>query len=193
MGPLHLEYVSGHPGPAGLPKDGLSEICLAGRSNVGKSSVINRLSPGNPAKISSTPGCTRLLNVYREESGFYVVDLPGYGYAKVPGTERMRWASWIDAYLSGREQLAGVVLVVDARHPGLENDVAMAEWLAHLGRRFIVAVNKSDKLGRAGVAASERAFEALGPSLAISCRTGIGFPALRGWIRSTAQAAGRTP
>ena len=130
-----------------LPKDGLPEVAFAGRSNVGKSSLINTLlGKKRLAQTSSTPGKTRTINFYRVEEKLYLVDLPGYGFAKVSEAMRRQWRRLIETYFETSEQLRGAVVIVDARHEPTELDVQMARWLADLQIPFLVAATKSDKL-----------------------------------------------
>lgn len=138
-----------------LPRDRLPEIAFVGRSNVGKSSLINSLlTRKHLAKISRTPGKTRALNVYRvvtsgpDVGPWYAVDLPGYGYAKVSKSVRLEWGPMIEAYLRGREALRGVLLLVDSRGVGRQ-DRSTLEWLRSLGLRAAVIATKIDKLSRA--------------------------------------------
>ncbi len=132
-----------------LPNDDLPEIALVGRSNVGKSSLINKIvNRRNLAKSSSTPGKTRTINYYLINNEFYLVDLPGYGFAKVSRSERNRWGSMIEAYLQKRTQLRGVIQLVDIRHAPSENDVLMRNWLEQNGIPFLVVATKADKISR---------------------------------------------
>lgn len=183
MSTLDIDFLRSCPGPSHLPADGLPEIALAGRSNVGKSSLINRLSGRRKiARTSSSPGCTRLFNVYSSPSGYYIVDLPGYGYAKGPEKDRSEWTGWIASYLLDRQPLRGVVLLVDARHPGLQADLEMTEFLRERGRPYIIALTKSDKLKRNPLASSVRKAQDMGPVIPVSSVTGIGIKELRKWI-----------
>ncbi|MDD5393298.1 MAG: ribosome biogenesis GTP-binding protein YihA/YsxC [Thiothrix sp.] len=132
-----------------LPPEGGLEIAFAGRSNAGKSSVINVVcSQKSLARTSKTPGRTQLINFFRLTDGHFLVDLPGYGYAKVPEAVKLEWHKFIESYLMERNTLRGLVLVMDIRHPLTEYDQAMLGW-AH-GRRLPVHVllNKADKLSR---------------------------------------------
>ena len=132
-----------------LPTDELPEVAIVGRSNVGKSSLINRLANRkNLAKSSSTPGKTRTINFYCFNRSWYLVDLPGYGFAKVARTEKARWGKMIEKYLAGRKTLRGVILLVDMRHPPSEEDRMMKEWLDHHQIPFMVIATKADKLSR---------------------------------------------
>lgn len=129
------------------PKSETPEIAFAGRSNVGKSSMINKLVNRKAlARTSSTPGKTRTINFYNINDELRLVDLPGYGYAKVSKEEKKKWGDMIENYLHNREQLRLVVLVVDLRHEPTANDKMMLEWIKANGQRFAVIATKSDKL-----------------------------------------------
>ncbi|WP_274307603.1 ribosome biogenesis GTP-binding protein YihA/YsxC [Solibacillus daqui] len=130
-----------------FPEDGLPEFALAGRSNVGKSSFINRMIGRKAmARISSKPGKTQQLNFYRIEEQLYFVDVPGYGYAKVSKTERAAWGKMIEKYFMGREQLRAVVLIVDIRHNPTNDDQMMYDFLKHYNIPVIVVATKADKI-----------------------------------------------
>lgn len=132
-----------------LPTDQLPEIAIVGRSNVGKSSLINRLANHkNLAKSSSTPGKTRTINYYRFNRRWYLVDLPGYGFARVSRAEKARWGRMIETYLAQREALQGTVLLVDIRHAPSQEDRLMKEWLEHHELPFMVVATKADKISR---------------------------------------------
>ncbi|KAA3620208.1 MAG: YihA family ribosome biogenesis GTP-binding protein [Calditrichaeota bacterium] len=132
-----------------LPKDRLPEIAFAGRSNVGKSSLINTLlARKNLARISNTPGKTQLLNYIRVNDAFYLVDLPGYGFAKVPKSEKRRWRLMIDDYLKESPYLRGVVSLIDSRHGPANSDLELISWLAELEIPCLVVATKVDKLNR---------------------------------------------
>lgn len=131
------------------PLDNKVEIAFVGRSNVGKSSIINALTNRKKlAKVSQTPGKTRLINFFIINDDFYLVDLPGYGYAKVSKQEKDSWGKTIETYLTSREQLKRVVLLVDSRHKPTGDDILMYEWIKHFGYNVIVVATKSDKLTR---------------------------------------------
>ncbi len=129
-----------------LPADNFPEVAFVGRSNVGKSSLLNALMKKKLAYTSATPGKTREINYFRINQKFYFVDLPGYGYAKVSKAEQDRWKVLLEAYLQNRPQLKLCLLLIDARHPDLENDKQMAEFLYFYGRRFAIVRTKVDKL-----------------------------------------------
>jgi GTP-binding protein len=135
--------------PGQLPADTGAEIAFAGRSNAGKSSALNAIcDQSGLARTSKTPGRTQLLNVFVLDDGRRLVDLPGYGYAKVPEAIRERWRAAIDRYLRERESLRGVVLIVDSRHPLKEFDQLMLAYCHEIGLACHVLLTKADKLGR---------------------------------------------
>lgn len=132
---------------AQYPKDPLAEIAFAGRSNVGKSSFINSmLNRKNLARTSSKPGKTRTINFYKINDKFRLVDLPGYGYARVSKEEKEKWGHIIEEYLNTRENLREVVLIVDIRHKPTQDDVMMYDWIRHFGFGEFVIATKSDKI-----------------------------------------------
>lgn len=135
-----------------LPDTGLPEIAFAGRSNVGKSSLINVLIQRKSlARTSSTPGKTQTINFYRINNEFCLVDLPGYGYAQVKIDFRKAWGPMIERYLRGSERLKGVCLLLDIRRTPNEDDSLMYEWIVNAGFKPIVIVTKSDKIKRSQV------------------------------------------
>lgn len=143
------EFISSFVDMKSLPDTGLPEIALVGRSNVGKSSLINKVvNRKNLAKSSSTPGKTRTLNYYLINSAFYIVDLPGYGFARVSKGERDKWGKMIEKYLSSRKQLRGVIQLLDIRHPPTENDIMMKQWLEHYEIPILLIATKTDKVSR---------------------------------------------
>ncbi|MDV4150923.1 ribosome biogenesis GTP-binding protein YihA/YsxC [Clostridium sp. AL.422] len=130
------------------PTNGLPEIAFVGRSNVGKSSIINALTNRRKlAKVSQTPGKTRLINFFEiNNNELHLVDLPGYGYAKVSKTEKASWGNTIETYLSNRSELKRVVLLVDSRHKPTADDIQMHEWIKFYGYDEVIIATKSDKL-----------------------------------------------
>jgi GTP-binding protein len=130
-----------------LPKEKLPEVVLCGRSNVGKSSFINSLfNRKNLAKTSSTPGKTRSINYYNIDSKFYVVDLPGYGYAKISQSERKKWGTLVNDFFSTSKYIQLTIHLIDSRHKPTELDVKLNDMLRTLDIPYIVLLNKSDKL-----------------------------------------------
>jgi len=139
------------------PLDNRVEIAFVGRSNVGKSSIINSLTNRKKlAKVSQTPGKTRLVNFFLINNDFYLVDLPGYGYAKVSKSEKDSWGKTVEMYLTNREQLKRVVLLVDSRHKPTGDDIMMNEWFRHFGYNVVVVATKSDKLTKNDLKKSEK-------------------------------------
>jgi GTP-binding protein len=132
-----------------LPADVGAEVAFAGRSNAGKSSVINALTGrASLARISKTPGRTQMLNFFELDDAHRLVDLPGYGYANVPIAVKRRWAALVEGYLSSRRSLVGVVLLMDARRPFTEADMQLVDWCRHARVATHVLLNKADKLSR---------------------------------------------
>ncbi len=125
------------------------EIAVAGKSNVGKSSLINYMC-GNKklAKTSGTPGKTRLVNFFLINDAFYLVDLPGYGYAKVSKSEQQSWGHMIEGYLAGTRQLKAMLILLDIRHQQTQNDLMMFNWAAQYGLPVICAATKADKIAK---------------------------------------------
>jgi GTP-binding protein len=139
--------VASHPGQ--YPNTGLPEVAFAGRSNVGKSSLINALvGRKGLARISQVPGKTRLIHFYQVERLFVLVDLPGYGYARVPEAVRKAWRPMVEAYLAGRKELRLVVLLLDIRRIPAETDLQLKGWLQARGIPFLTVATKLDKLSR---------------------------------------------
>ncbi len=135
-----------------LPANSLPEIAFAGKSNVGKSSLINVvMQRKHLARTSSSPGKTQTINFYNINSKLYLVDLPGYGYANVPKSEQVKWGRMIERYLYASEQLRAVFLLVDIRHNPSVNDVQMYEWICYMGYQAIIIATKSDKLKRSQI------------------------------------------
>ncbi len=132
-----------------LPKNEKPEVAFAGKSNVGKSSLINALmNRKSLARTSSQPGKTQTINFYNINNELYYVDLPGYGYARVPGAVREKWGKMIEKYLRMSEQLKAVFLLVDIRHEPSANDKAMYDWIVHQGFEPIIIATKLDKINR---------------------------------------------
>ncbi|MFD0678835.1 MULTISPECIES: ribosome biogenesis GTP-binding protein YihA/YsxC [unclassified Paenibacillus] len=141
------EFVISAVGPSQYPPDALPEIALAGRSNVGKSSLINRMiQRKNLARTSSKPGKTQQLNYYKINSDLFFVDLPGYGYAQVSKSKREIWGKFIEQYLMHHEYLKLVLLIIDLRHPPSKDDQSMYDWLKHNGVPMCVVTTKADKI-----------------------------------------------
>ena len=135
-----------------FPAETLPEIAFAGRSNVGKSTLINSLlNRKKLVKTSATPGKTQLINFFKVNEKFYFVDLPGYGYAKVPESVRRKWHNLVEAYLSERKTLRNVVLIIDSRHNPTIQDRQLLEWLEYFQRPSLIVASKIDKLKKGQV------------------------------------------
>ena len=182
----NTEFVISAVGPKQYPGDNLPEIALAGRSNVGKSSLINKfINRKNLARTSSKPGKTQTLNYYRINNDlFYFVDLPGYGFAQE------KWSRVIDDYLTKRETLTGVIQLVDLRHPPSKDDIAMYDWLMHMHHDVLVVATKCDKISkgqwqkhvkqvREGLKADKSQ-----QILVFSAETGQGLEELHQWVEA---------
>jgi GTP-binding protein len=175
------EFVTAAVGPSGYPGDRSPEVAFLGRSNVGKSSLINALLTRRKlAQTSRTPGKTRTLNFFLVNGKFFFVDLPGYGYARISRTRQAEWGKVIEVYLSQRTLLRACVLLVDLRHPPSPLDCQMKSWLDHYQCPTVIVGTKADKIG---VAARRKNIETLRrelpvsenqPLIAFSARTGIG-------------------
>ena len=145
-----------------FPGQGLPEIAMVGKSNVGKSSLINNMTGNSKlARTSSEPGKTRLVNLYLINEAFFLVDLPGYGFAKAPKQEKKKWADMIEGYLRGSNHLKRVFQLVDIRHAPTQDDQLMVEYLRHYDIPFTVVATKAAKLSKA-----QR-----GRSIPVICRT----------------------
>ena len=147
------QFILSAAAPSDFPADGLPEVALVGRSNVGKSSVLNQLvGIKKLAAVSRTPGRTQLINFFRVEERFSLVDLPGYGFARVPVAVRRRWETLVSKYLFERSELRLVLLVVDARREPLASDQQVLKLLNDSGMSYALIATKSDKLSRAAMA-----------------------------------------
>ena len=146
---LSAEFIGSAARLSQCPQDEVVEVAFVGRSNAGKSSTLNRVAANKRlARVSKTPGRTRLINLFETSWGFRIVDLPGYGYAKASQKERAAWNAAVDEYLEQRTNLGGLVLVMDARHPLKPFDERMLAWASERILKVLVLLNKADKLKR---------------------------------------------
>jgi len=186
MKPLKAEFVTSATEPSQFPPGDLPEIAFAGRSNVGKSSLLNALlGHKNLARVSRTPGRTRLVNFFRvaasdkKDAACMFVDLPGYGYAKVSKAAQEQWGPMIEGYLSSRSVLRGVVLLTDVRR-GEQEEIDLVRWVHERGLGLVAVATKIDKLSRGHRAQGLRDLEALLglPVIGCSAETGEGMEAV---------------
>lgn len=182
--------------PADFPSDQLTEIAFIGRSNVGKSRLLNTLvSFKGLARISSSPGRTQSINFFLVSGRHYFVDLPGYGYAKVPRRIRDTWQQMVESYLARRPQLKLVLLLVDCRIAPTSDDILMKEWLDHYGIHHIIVLTKADKLSRNQLNRSiQRAQTELGIGQLVpfSAVTGLGKKVILDKIQTTISEVANT-
>lgn len=178
----NVEMVGSFVRPEQFPEDGYPEFALAGRSNVGKSSFINRMIGRKAlARISSKPGKTQQLNFYKIEDQFFFVDVPGYGYAKVSKSERAAWGKMIEQYFMGREPLKAVVLIVDLRHSPTSDDCMMYDFLKHYNIPVIVISTKADKIPKGKwdkhkkIVREKLQMDKQDPLIVFSSEKGLGF------------------
>ncbi|MFZ5597803.1 MAG: ribosome biogenesis GTP-binding protein YihA/YsxC [Bacillota bacterium] len=185
------EFVKSAVSLKDCPAGELPEIALAGRSNVGKSSFLNRMvNRKSLARTSNTPGRTRLINYFLINGAFYIVDLPGYGYARVPRAMRMEWGRNIQEYLEKRKSLSGVVQLLDIRHRPTEMDVQLYRWLEQSAVPVIAAATKADKVSKnqarnqLKLIRDTLGLEKSSPLVAFSAKTGQGWEELWMMIQS---------
>ncbi len=197
---LSAEFVVSAVGHGDLPVDGLPEVALAGRSNVGKSSLINRLvRRRNLARTSSTPGKTQQLNYYRLNRALYLVDLPGYGFVRGGVELRHKLGRLVETYLESRASLRAVLQLIDARHGPTALDLAMLAWLRERTKPFLLVFTKADKLSRQQLQRQFAQVAASGdlagvPYLPFSAVTGQGREDALEWIfREAGVPLGRSP
>jgi len=176
---VSVEFIKSATAPSGYPQGNLPEVAFVGRSNVGKSSLINTLVQRKRlARTSNTPGRTQIINFFAINQGLMFVDLPGYGFARVPEAVKREWGPMIETYLRERQCLQLVVFILDIRREPSEEDLALKAWLDYYGRKTLFVLTKSDKLSRGEGKNRQRA---IGKSLALpdvpisfSAKTGTG-------------------
>ncbi|MBM4270888.1 MAG: YihA family ribosome biogenesis GTP-binding protein [Deltaproteobacteria bacterium] len=146
---VSAEFLTSAAEPSRYPDDVFPEVAFAGRSNVGKSSLINTITGRKAlARTSGTPGCTRLINFFRVNRQITFVDLPGYGFAKVPLSVRRQWGPMVETYLRERKSLRLVVVILDIRRDPSGEDIVLTDWLHHYNVNFIFVLTKIDKISR---------------------------------------------
>jgi GTP-binding protein len=187
---MKIEFLKSAGTSEDFPKHRIPEIALAGRSNVGKSSLVNRIAPQKPpARISKKPGCTRTMNFYVVDQRACLVDLPGYGFARVSKSERAGWADLIDEYLEDRDNLSGVVVVMDATIPPTATDLQMLDFASTLDVPVLAVATKFDRIPKAKRIPRMDAFKRGLPTgtkvLAFSAESGEGREDLLFWIAAS--------
>ena len=184
-------FVKSATSPEHYPRDGRPEIAFMGRSNVGKSSLINSLlGVKGLARTSSTPGRTQLINFFLINDAFYFVDLPGYGYARVPRDVKKHWGPMVEKYLATRPGLVLSILITDSRHEPTELDLLMKKWLEARGKPFIIVATKADKLSSNQLRASlVRASAIVGSNELVAYSAVTGSGAARLWKEITRRIA----
>ncbi|MEX2436116.1 MAG: ribosome biogenesis GTP-binding protein YihA/YsxC [Balneolaceae bacterium] len=183
-------FITGAPSLSDCPPETHPEFCFAGRSNVGKSSLINRITNKKRlARTSNTPGKTQQMNYYEIDEKFYLVDLPGFGFAKVSEKERARWGRDIHQYLLQRETLHLIIHLVDARHNPSKLDEEFFFWMASNQKPFIIALTKADKISKNKLSSSKKRVENIlhemnidVPVIPCSAETGAGIDELKSMI-----------
>ena len=183
-------FITSAPGLEDCPPESLPEFCFAGRSNVGKSSLINKITNRKRlARTSNTPGKTQQMNYYEIDESFYFVDLPGFGYAKVPKKERERWGRDIQNYLLNRNTLELVLHLVDSRHPPSKLDEEFFYWMGSNQKPFAILLTKADKISnnklKTSFAAIRRVLEEMNievPVIPCSAQSGKGIEEIRSLI-----------
>ena len=188
------EFLASYGISGQLPEAGRPEISFSGRSNVGKSSIINKLcNRKNLARVSATPGKTATINFYSVD-GCYFVDLPGYGYAKVSNADRQRWDELINSYFAAKHRCTLLVQLLDCRHAPSADDLQMLKYLHYHDIPFVVALTKADKLKKSHLAATQPDLEELSRPygcqavVLTSAENGYGVPALQALLEEAASA-----
>jgi len=190
---LSAQFLASASSLSQCPLDDEPEVAFIGRSNSGKSSTLNRLTGSRRlARVSKTPGRTQLINLFTVATGGRLVDLPGFGYAKASQSSQERWSRAIDDYLTKRENLAAIVLIIDARRLLLPFDKYMLRWAEESNTPLLALLNKSDKLKQdARIKATREAtsqinqilkLDAISETLLFSAQTGVGAPAAEEWV-----------
>ena len=154
--PVKVKFVKSAVWPEDYPESGLCEVAFVGRSNAGKSSLINAILNCRVAKVSGEPGKTRLINFFEVRKKYHLVDLPGYGFAKVSRDEREKWRQMIETYTSLRSSLVGLVLVMDIRRDWAHEEAQLVAWVKRMGKKGLVVLNKADKVKTSDLVKSQK-------------------------------------
>ncbi|MCP4569617.1 MAG: YihA family ribosome biogenesis GTP-binding protein, partial [FCB group bacterium] len=174
-----------------VPSDRRAAVAFAGRSNVGKSTLINSITEGKKiAKVSQTPGKTQALNYFMADNKFYLVDLPGYGFAKVPPAVKKSWGKLVEGYLTQDQNLRGLVLLLDCRREIQKDDIMLLDWVVNRDLPFAIIMTKADKLSRNQLLPTIRKMHKLiygddesGVLIPFSAKSGLGKKEVLSWVR----------
>lgn len=188
---LAAQFVSSIYDNKKIPSDMRPSVAIAGRSNVGKSTLINTITQGKKvAKVSSTPGKTQALNFFLTDNKFYLVDLPGYGFAKVPLAVKKSWGTLVEGYLTAAPTLRGLVMLLDCRREIQPDDMTLLEWVIHRDLPFVIVLTKTDKLNKSKLLQAIRKMrtrlfgeENEGQLIPFSAKTNLGKNEVIQWIR----------
>jgi len=186
--PLNAVFYRSYADALKIPFDNRPQIAFAGRSNVGKSTLLNKLAGRKRlAKTSKTPGRTRLVNFFLVDDKYYFVDLPGYGYAKAPESEKRKWGKLVNDYLEKTELLKGLCFLLDCRRDPNQDDLMMLEWMETRRINYVIILTKADKLSRNNLMKKcteiEKIFKT--PPIPFSSVSGIGKKELLKWIEDS--------
>lgn len=192
----NAEFIRSAAAAADFPRDGLPQIIFAGKSNVGKSSVINKvLNRKNFARVGQSPGKTTHINFFLIDKKVYFTDLPGYGYAKVSQAERARWGRLIETYFNEPGMISLGIMIVDHRHKPTKDDIVMATWFKETGMPFVIVANKHDKLKKSEIESNRQLIRQtleLGddtPIISFSAEKGTGRDELLRYINAAAEGS----
>lgn len=181
-------FIKSAVNPEDFPPPNRPEVAIVGRSNAGKSSFLNAISVSSIAKVSSTPGKTQLLNFFGVGDLYRWVDMPGYGYAKLPQGDVLQWKQMIEGYFESRENVAGLLLVMDVRRDWAQEEEMVCQWAEHFGFSFALILSKVDKLNQKELSARRKHFENLDKEMAIhwiSSKSRKGVEAVEEWVYET--------
>lgn len=167
MAPMKVSFIKSGKTSKDYPFPYKPEVAIVGRSNAGKSSFLNALTNCKIAKVSGTPGKTRLLQFFDVDDKIYMVDMPGYGFATGDRQEVESWRLMIETYLSERETLKGVVLIMDIRREWAKDEQMLREWFDHNGTKWALVLNKTDKLARSKILQAQKDFQKLLPNVPV--------------------------
>jgi GTP-binding protein len=185
--PIKAVFIGSYSNVNQLPADNIPQFAFAGRSNVGKSTLLNRLVGHHKlARTSKTPGRTQTINFFLIDDRYYFVDLPGYGFAKAPEKARLNWGKLVDNYVNSVNNLCGFIFLLDSRREPNEMDMMMLNWLEEKGKKYVFVLTKADKISKSELLQKMRQIEKIFKvkPIPFSDIAGIGKAELLGWIES---------